>query len=491
MAEVNTYRNFSIASSERYPLISNFSFMLKPEVNGTLFDINPMETDLGDMMKAGLMKEVFAEGAEDSQSGIVHHEANEIFDTPFINTSTTLANVYGVGSLVNGDPAQGVGRAYIQLATESHSPSSGDQAGYYSYPRVGQTIQFKNGGAWRITAKRDGSAYANANRLYLDKINSSTPDLASTITQVGSTYGGDLFIVTGSAFEEGTKGMQTGMVPTTKVYQSYLQTFYDLYEVTDWQAKNKTYPMRWHGKMVEFVYPRGFEHTEIRFAAAEEYGLFLTPRGTGIQGYDPDGNAITTSTTQGYIPNLETNAPKLYYDSNPTVNLFRQIARLRRKLLQGPKMVLKYGAEFGINIEDILSQFGVEGGMIYNRKAFDLGFRTISTASMEIYCKEMKNFNHPKFGGAPGFPYPYYFIVEPYDKISDPKGGLPRNCFEIIYKKLIGDGNRDHYKMWTTGGLAERATSSQLKKFVHIASRKGARVVGASKFILGKPQYLA
>jgi hypothetical protein len=487
MAEVNTYRNFSIASSEKYPLISNFSFMLKPEVNGVLFDINPMETDLGDMMKAGLMKEVFGE----DEPGIVHHEANEIFDTPFVNTSTTQGLVYGTASEVNGDPAAMAGKAYIQLATESHSPATGAQAGYYSYPRVGQSIQFKNGGAWRITGKRDGAAYANAHRLYLDKINSSTPDLSATITLVGTSYGGDLFILPGSIWEEGTAGQQTGVVPTTKVYNSYLQTFYEKYEITDWQKRNKTYPMLWHGKMVNFVYPRGFEQTEIRFAASEEYGLFLTPRGTDIPGFDENGNAILMSTTQGYIPNLETNAPKLYYDSNPTVNLFRQIARLRRKLLQGPRMVLKYGAEFGINIEDILNQFATDGGQIYNRKALDLGFQTVKTAGMEIYCKEMKNLNHPKFAGAAGFPYPYYFIVEPYDKISDPKGGIPRNAFEIIYKKLMGKGNRDHYKMWTFGGLSEAGTDGRLKEYISIASRKGARVVGASKFILGKPAYLA
>jgi hypothetical protein len=485
MAEVNTYRNFSLASSEKYPLISNFSFMLEPDINGTLFDVNPMETDLGDMMKAGLMKEVFAEDSP----GIHHHEANEIFDTPFVNTSTTQADVYGTASLVNGDPALYVGKPYIQLAAISHSPSTGANAGKYSYPRVGTSIQFKNSGAWRITGKR--ITVDSAHRLYLDKINSSTPDLSATITQVGSTYGGDLFILPGSIWEEGTTGQQTGLIPTTKTYQSFLQTFYDFYEVTDWQAKNKTYPMMWHGRKVNFVFPRGFEQTEITFGASEEYGLFLTPRGENIPGFDEDGNSILMSTTQGYIPNLETNAPKLYYDSNPTVNLFRQIVRQRRKLLQGSKMVLQYGAEFGVNIEDILSQFGVDGGMIYNRKALDLGFQVIKTASMEVYCKEMKNLSHPKFGGAPGFPYPYYFIVAPYDKLQDPKGGVPRNAFEIIYKKLIGDGNRDHYKMWTTGGLAERATSGTLKKFIHIASRKGTRVVGASKHILGKPAYLA
>jgi hypothetical protein len=485
MAEVNTYRNFAIASGETYPLISNFSFMLKPEVNGTLFDINPQETDMGDMMKMGKMTEVFGE----DEPGIVHHEANEIFDTPFVNSSATQASVYGVASVGNGDPAAYDTLPYIQLASTSHSPSSGANSGKYSYPRVGQTVQFKNGGAWRITGKR--ITVDAAHRLYLAKINSSTPDLSATITQVGSTYGGDLFIVPSSIFEEGTAGQQTGMIPTSTVYNSYLQTFSERYEVTDWQKRNKTYPMNWHGKMTQFMYPRGFEQTEIRFGFAEDYGLFLTPRGTGIAGLDHNGLAVTYSTTQGYIPNLETNANKLFYDSNPTVNLFRQIARLRRKLLQGKRMVLQYGSEFGINVEDIITQFGVNGSIVYGRKAIDLGFRTVHTNGMEVEMKEMRSLNHPKFAGAPGFNFPYYFVIAPYDKVSDPKGGIPRNAFEVIYKKLEGGGNRDHYKIWEDGALATPAIGPVLKKYIYIASRKGMRVIGASKFILGKPAHLA
>lgn len=488
MAQVNTYNNFSIAAGEQYPLISNFSFMLQPDVNGTLFDVNPMETDTGDFMKMGKMVEVHREGADD-ETGIIHHEDNEIFDTPIVNQSATQALVYGTASVGNGDPAAMDTKAYIQLSAQSHSPSTGANAGKFSYPRVGQTVMFKNGGHWRITGKR--TSVDSAHRLYLDKINSSTPDLSATITQVGSTYGGDLFILPSAAFEEGTAGQQTGLVPTTTTYHSFMQTFSDRYEVTDWQARNRTWPMKWRGKMYNFVYPRGFEKTEIRFGMQEDQGLFLTPRGTNIPGFDHNGNAVTYSTTQGYIPNLEQNAAKLYYDTNPTVNLFRQIARLRRKLLQGPRMILKYGAEFGINIEDLITQFGVQGSIVYGRKDIDLGFRTIRTMGMTIDTKELRSLNHPKFAGAPGYSFPSYFIVAPYDKISDPKGGVPRNAFEIIYMKLIGGGNRDHYKIWTDGALADVPIGAVLKKYVYIASRKGMRVVGAKKFILGKPSYLA
>jgi hypothetical protein len=56
--EVNTFNDFSIASSETNPLISNMSFLLKPQVGGTMFNINPLETDIGEMFKMGLEEEV-------------------------------------------------------------------------------------------------------------------------------------------------------------------------------------------------------------------------------------------------------------------------------------------------------------------------------------------------------------------------------------------------------------------------------------------------
>src|SRR6185369_8274993 len=156
--ESNTYNDYSIASQENYPLISNFSFWLKPQVGTELFDVNPVEADWGDMMKMGLMKEV--KGQE-----IIHHEANSRFDVPTVNSSTTVGNVYGTVSGLTGSLAVYNGLDYIQLAAESHSPSTGPNAGKFSYPRQGQHILFKNNSEWRISYK--DTTNNNAHRLYL------------------------------------------------------------------------------------------------------------------------------------------------------------------------------------------------------------------------------------------------------------------------------------------------------------------------------------
>ena len=61
MATVNTYRDFSFAAREEYPIISNIEFLLQPQIVPDLFNVNPLETDLGDFMKMGLMESVEGE----------------------------------------------------------------------------------------------------------------------------------------------------------------------------------------------------------------------------------------------------------------------------------------------------------------------------------------------------------------------------------------------------------------------------------------------
>jgi len=479
MAEVNTYNDYSIASREEYPLISNMSFMLKPQVGAELFDVNPMESDVGTMMKMGLMKEVMGEE-------MIHHEANKRFDAPYVNSSSTQAQVYGVASTGNGDPAAYTGLDYVQLAQQSHSPATGANALKYSSPRVGNLIQFKNLGVWRITGKLETTP--GAHRLYLSKLRTTDPSLANTITLVGGVYGGDQFSVFTTAFEEATRGMLKGLVPTTKTYTNYLQSFYDYYDITDFQERNETYPLNWQGKTINFVYVKGISDTELRFSVNEDMGLFLTPRNDqDVPAIATDGTSLgNVTTTQGYMPNLELNAQKMYYDEVPTVNLFKSIIRLRRKLHQGPECLMQCGYEFYLSASDIITQFGVNGSMVYNRQDVDLDINVIRIGNFKFAIQELRILNHPDFTAIAGFPYPYYFIIAPMDKVKDPKTNIMRDAFCIMYKKQVGKGARGHYKIWETGGNSESGTDGQLIRRIHMSTRKGMQVVGASKFILGK-----
>lgn len=480
--ESNTYNDFSVAATEEYPLISNFSLWLKPQVGRELFDVNPVETDFGDFMKMGLMKQV--KGEE-----IIHHEANSRFDTPKVNDSATLASVYGTASVGNGDPAEFDGLDYIQLDGDSHSPSSGPLQNTKSYPRVGQHILFKNNSEWRIRGKR--TSVAGAHRLYLQKVQTAMPALSDTITLSGGVYGGDTFIVFSTSYGEATMGQTEGLVPTSKTYTSYLQTCSDFHKVTDWQETNETYPFVWNGKEINFTYEKAINDMEIRMGAMVDNMLFLQNKDDAgnLTHLDPEtGEDEDVSTTQGYIQNLEINAQELLYDTTPTVNLFRQIGRIRRRIKQGKNCMIWHGSEWALAVEDIVTQLGVNGGMVYDRQAVDLNVRQIKSGTFVYNLKPLMIADHPDFGGAPGFKYPNYFIVSPMDKIKDPKDGSMLNPFTVIYKKTVGTGARGFYKIWETGANSRNgATEQRVVRKIHMYCRLGMQTVAASKHILGKP----
>lgn len=474
--EVNTYNDYSIAATEAVPLISNFNFWMKPELGSQIFDINPLESDWGDFMKMGLMVEVNSEE-------VIHQEAASLFDVPIVKSSTTQSDVFGTQA--TGDFA---GYEYLVLAPESHSPSTGTHAGKFSYPRQGQHIMFSNNSEWRIAGVDKNTAFAH--KLFLQKVQTSMATLAQTITQTGSTWGGNRFIIPHNSWEEATRGQQEGLVPAPKSYTSWLQTFTEKYKVTDLAQGNKTYPIKWHNEIINFTYPLGIENTEIRMAAAMDNGLFLANKDDGnLSNIDPEtGEAKSVYTTNGYVQNLESNAQKLYYDTTPGVTLFRQIARFRRAQMQGGKVMIFAGAEAMFTMEDLFSALGVNGAMLYNRKAVDLGVETIKTGGVTYFIKPLTVLDHPKFAGAPGFPYPHYFIVAPMDKIADPKTNIPRNAFQIIYKKAYGVGARGWYKMWETGANSQSGSGvdGQAIRRIHIWAHLGMQVAGASKHILGK-----
>ncbi len=486
MAAVNTYRDWSVAATEAYPLISNIENLLQPQVSEELFNVNPMENDIGDIMKMGLMEEVFGEQ-------IIHHEKRKAYDAPTINTSATQASVYGTASEGNGDPAAFSGYSYIQLATISHSPSTGDLAGTKSSPRVGEILNLKQT-FWRIDGKRDAVAYANAHRLYIKKLKSSYANLSALITLSGGSYGGDRFSLPSNAYEEATYGQQEGIVPTTKTYTSYITTFTDRYDVTNKQMNNKTYPLYWKGKKIDFWYEPGMADTEERFVMKEAMGLFTVPTAdSGSTLYQPQsGSQVEYGTNDGYIPILETSAPKVYYDDNPTLAMFKQVSALRRKMLQSDAALMWYGDGFGDRAVDLIASLRAnytipsDGQTTTNgRNNVDLNIDEVKVNGYKYKLKKLRILSHPDFTDIPGQPYPYYFIVAPTGKTQDPTNQKMMSAFTILYKRQHGDGARGHYKIWRTGALAQHATNSQLKLSIHLASEKGIRVVGADRHILG------
>lgn len=481
--ESNTYNDYSIAATEEQPLISNFSHWNKPQVGRKLWDVNPVESDLADFMKMGLMKKT---GGPET----IHHEANSRFDVPRINSSSTVGDVYGVAAGPD-DPAEFVGMAYIQLAESSHSPSSGPYALTKSYPRVGQHVMFSNNAEWRIQGKR--TSVAGEHRLYITKVQASMPALSATIPLASGVYGGNIFILPTVSFGEQSMGMAEGLVPTAKTFTSYLQEFGDYYKVTNFQEQNETYPLEWEGKILNFTYPKGVNDTEIRLSKAIDNGLFLTNKDDGgLTEIDQEtGEAVPVSTTQGYVQNINLNAQKLFYDTTPTLAILDNIERYRRKMQIGGDAMWFVGAEFRTKMETMTTQLGVNGGMVYDRAVVDLNVKQFEKGGVKHSLKSLKILDDPKFGGAPGFKHPHTAIIAPMQKEKDAKKGILLDPFTVLYQDQTGDGAKGWYKMWMTGAMAPRATSRRRNKEYNFAMRLGMQTVAASKHIYINPVTLS
>jgi hypothetical protein len=189
---------------------------------------------------------------------------------------------------------------------------------------------------------------------------------------------------------------------------------------------------------------------------------------------------------------LDLSAQPLYYDTVPTLALFDQIGRQRRKLQQGKDCLLWSGYEFRTAIDSIITQLGVNGGIVYDRPVVDLNIRQIAKGGFIYNIKDLNIMNHPKFGGAPGFKYPYYAVIAPISKEKDAKTGGPLDAFSIIYKKPVGEGVRGHYKIWETGANARpKATEARVVRKIHMYCRLGMQTVAASKHIILKPVSLS
>jgi hypothetical protein len=330
---------------------------------------------------------------------------------------------------------------------------------------------------------------ANAHRLYLTKLNASYPDLSSTITLSGSTYGGDQITLPAGVFEEASWGRQEGSIPVFTTIRSYLSTFGEVYETSDKQLTNKTYPIvdPQTGQTINFWYVIGARDTEEKFMVQMAMGLFVIPQAdSSAVAYDPiSGTNKVLATSGGYIPTLTANAPGKQYDDTVTLTLFKDLYRLRNRLNQSGDSMVWHGPEFAFRVSDLITQIGDSGSIVYDHKAVDLDISSINIPGAKFNLKSLRILDNPQLTNLPGRPYPWYFIVKPMDKKEDAKTGIPMDCFTIMYKQQSGGGARGYYKVWQTGAYAPVPTSQQRVCQTNYASEEGIRVVAASKHILG------
>lgn len=446
------------ASNQNTVIVSSMDYTDKPQVFHALVNRYPDQYELGWLKAYGMFEEV---------KGQIYywHENNLFLDNPFI------ASFAQVGSTTS---------VRVTIAAQSHQNS-----GAYSYPRVGQIVQFTNGLEGRINAKSTTSASAHTIDVFPSKN-------ISYATFSAGIVAGTQFILTGNVFAEGSSGQAQTVVATTTVYSNKIQKFSETAQITFDSMTNQTwipYEDPLTGEKKDALYIKTLFETEERFMFAEETALFV---GTASDStlVDEDGNALNT--TEGLLPTLDNRGTQQTYSGGINVSFYEEATRKMRKNMAGNEYLLLMGLNFMQANVNFLTDFGKNGGIVYSNekaeKSIEACFSSFKYGSYKIMYKELNALSHPQITGTAGFNYAdrAVFMPDPNRRYTDPKLGVEVGPFTVMYKKRTGPVARDggKYSLGETGFNAGQGPTS--KKDVRewtFFSDKGARTAGAIEYI--------
>lgn len=449
--------NFS-AQSMNGTIVSALDMINKPQMYNKLVGRYPKQRDLGWLDAMG--KLIPVKGDEYN-----HHEED------------ILIPVQVIASVANGSGSDVI----VTLDSSSHANS-----GKNSYPRIGNLVQFKNKATGLIIDKSEVSD--NAHTITVRPVNASQNVQTAAIA-------GDSFIVYSSAFESGTSGFTKAVIPTVTKVTNQLQTFSEFFQIDSHAEEDETWITYTNPttKQSESRYHiKGEADTVDRFLMQEELGLFITPQ-SDANLKDLNNNKILT--TKALIPTLEESGNIIDYTTAPTMTTYDNLIKLWNSNFADEEHIMGEGLNFSLKNKNFHVDLAKNGAISYNtfgggdngsKRALELGFASVSYCGYTIHIKRMNILSHASTTGAPGFPYPDYFITIPMGKGRDPKTRELIDYFAIRYKKLGGKGNRDHWKVWETGGGSDAGTDSSLKRRVNYASVKGLQMFGAKRYTLGR-----
>lgn len=434
-------------------LISSLD-IAKPQIYNKLVGRYPKQRDLDWLKDMGKLTPVYAQD-------FYHHEEEEIIPVQLI---ASAAN--GTGSAV-----------LVTLDSTVHVNS-----GVNSYPRVGNLVQFNDLSTGLVTAK--DTSVASAHVLTVKPVN------ASQNVQSGAVAG-QSFICYSSAFEDGTSGFTTSVIPGTNKVTSTLQTFGEFFEVTGQAEEDETwieYTNPSTGETKNRYYIKGEADTADRFKMQESLGLFITPKAASLT--NAAGDAVTT--TKALIPTLVESGNLLDYTTAPTMQTYDSIVKILNGVYADSEYLMCEGINFSIANKNFHSDFAKDGAIEYNsfggengkKKALDLGFNSITMNGFTFHIKKMNILSHASTTAANGMPYPDYAIMIPMGAGLDPKSAEMVDYFGVRYKPTKGAGARGDIKIWETGGNSKAGTSEATKRRVNYHSIKGLQVFGAKRYIL-------
>lgn len=446
-------------------LVSSLAFVHQPDVYSKLVGRYPRQSSIDFFTLMGRMVPV-------AQTSYITTEENRILNPisigSFTNPSGTNARItLGAGS-------------YYTVPNTSIT---------YSYPRIGQRVEFLNGCQGYIIAKNVSTP--SAHTIDVQAVNANYNPFAAC--NVGDQVG--LF---SNGYAEGSTGPSEVLIPQIDTFTNNCQIFYDFMSVTSSEQGNQTWVKytfpEGHpnaGETKNFYYVKGEGDMVIRFHLQEELGLFTNDIGDGtvVDPISSTGNPVRF--TRGFIPTLRAYGQGMDYVGQPGMPTLDAIVRLMNKNYSEKDNMLLMGLNFGLGFKNMGVDLMKNGAFVYNSstgeqmESASLGFKTLEYSTGHIFhSKTMDSLNHADTTGLTGMSYADLAIVAPMQKVTDKASGLEMDSFAIRYKKPEGDGANKYYKMWETGAMAPKATDKRLVRELNVQTEKGAQTYGAARFVL-------
>jgi hypothetical protein len=440
--------NNATAANASNQLLS-FWEIAKPQYSNIVFYDHRYILPMNVFKSLGLMREIAGESAFHFEAGWIHpnfHVSN--------STSGTIITVT-------------VAVADVQDGTV--------------YPRVTDTVVFKDGNAGVITGKTGTS------------ITITTLDSGQSL----SVTAGDAIWITGNSQAEASSAPDSRVTGRSK-YEFPLQIIRETVDMTGsaltsalWYEKDQFGNMR-------DTYNSGYLDAEFRFL--EQLG------NTAIFGPVNNNTTAITPTNMYSMDYVTSTSGKTlpYVAGNYGINEFKENIRYARKKASGSKFLVMAAPELSLSmttgLSDVFTQnpnlFGTVGKSEFSstftagyendakEKQVDINFKKINYDGIDFHIVNVQQWGIEVGGGANGFKQTGYGFFIPLTKAQDAAGTL-MDRFMMTYKKK--DRWNRAMQVWETGAQAQVPTNDVDELKVNYLGHWGTEFFGAEHFQRVKP----
>lgn len=359
------------------------------------------------------------------------------------------------------------------------------------YPRITDTVKFKNGYGGQITniIKNSGSDYDIV-------VTPTDPAVTLTISS------GDAVWIIANSQVEGSVAPGPRTSAGKEKYRFPLQTIREEWTATGSALTDELWFNRDQFGNMRDTYNSGYLDGEYRFW--EQVGNAMI--------WNPTNTNTSALSTYPYMYSMDyvttTQGNDVGYTGAYTMNDIKENVRYAKKLATGRQFWVLEGPEFSMSINDgasnVFSQnpnlFFETGASQYSsiftqgeedmaqKKGVSITFRKICYDSYEFHLCPVDQWGIEVGGGAAGFTQTGTAFFIPLQKSQDAEG-TERDRIQMRYKKL-GKFDRSA-KIWELGANANVPTSSEDVLQVNWLANWGGQYFGAEHFQKASPDSLA